>query len=208
MLWCLNSIIDSKTKFLGIKQDGSVSHFFHVAIKAYNTGTRKRRKIHDDDYGDIRWHKTGRTKPVILDGVQRGCKKIMVLYTSTAKGGKAEKTNWVMHQYHLGTDEDEKEGEYVISKIYYQQQQVKQADKTDQNSPESSDPVIQADPVTPKSVVPEALNPDCNLVEDIPVTCAEPNSVTPEPPRPERRQSTLGFGEGTHIASTDPFLQV
>ncbi|KAL6186631.1 hypothetical protein ACLB2K_042751 [Fragaria x ananassa] len=195
-------------KLPGIKQDGSVSHFFHVAIKAYNTGTRKRRKIHDDDYGDIRWHKTGRTKPVILDGIQRGCKKIMVLYTSTAKGGKAEKTNWVMHQYHLGTDEDEKEGEYVISKICYQQQQVKQADKTDQNSPESSDPMIQADPVTPKSVIPEALNPDCNLVEDIPVACAEPNSVTPEPPRPERRQSTLGFGEDTHVASTDPFLQM
>ena len=92
---------------LGVKQDGSVSHFFHGAIKAYNTGTRKRRKIHGDDFGDLRWHKTGRTKPVILDGVQRGCKKIMVLYMSMVRGGKAEKTNWVMHQYHLGTAEDE-----------------------------------------------------------------------------------------------------
>jgi hypothetical protein len=46
----------------------------------------------------------------------------MVLYTSTTKGGKAEKTNWVMHQYHLGTGEDEKEGEYVVSKLFFQQQ--------------------------------------------------------------------------------------
>ncbi|XP_050372689.1 SUPPRESSOR OF GAMMA RESPONSE 1 [Argentina anserina] len=195
-------------KLPGIKQDGSVSHFFHVAIKAYNTGTRKRRKIHDDDYGDIRWHKTGRTKPVILDGVQRGCKKIMVLYTSTAKGGKAEKTNWVMHQYHLGTDEDEKDGEYVVSKIYYQQQQVKQADKTDQNSPESSDPVIQSDPFTPKSVIPEPVSPAFNLVVDIPAACTEPKSVTPEPPRPERRHSNVGLGEDTHVSFTDPFLQM
>lgn len=42
---------------------------------------------------------------------------------STMKGKKPEKTNWVMHQYHLGTGEDEKDGEYVVSKIFYQQQQ-------------------------------------------------------------------------------------
>lgn len=132
----------------------------------------------------------------------------MVLYTSMAKGGKAEKTNWVMHQYHLGTDEDEKDGEYVISKIYYQQQQVKQADKTDQNSPESIDPVIQADPVTPKSVIPEPLDPSFNLGEDTPAACTEPKSVTPEPPRPERRHSDFGLGEATPVASTDPFLLV
>ncbi|KAG9145500.1 hypothetical protein Leryth_026470 [Lithospermum erythrorhizon] len=109
-----------------VKQDGSISHFFHLIT--YNIlGTRKRRKIQDGDFGDVRWHKTGRTKPVTLDGVRRGCKKIMVLYVSPAKGGKAEKTNWVMHQYHLGTQEDEKEGEYVVSKIFYQQQQLAEA---------------------------------------------------------------------------------
>ncbi|EPS60726.1 hypothetical protein M569_14078, partial [Genlisea aurea] len=107
----------------GVKQDGSASHFFHRAVKAYATGTRKRRKIQGiEDTGDVRWHKTGRTKPVNLDGLQKGCKKIMVLYLSSAKGGKAEKTNWVMHQYHLGTGEDERDGEYVISKVFYQQQ--------------------------------------------------------------------------------------
>ncbi|KAI3452990.1 hypothetical protein Pfo_009653 [Paulownia fortunei] len=140
----------------GVKQDGSVSHFFHRAIKAYNTGTRKRRKIHGDDFGDVRWHKTGRTKPVLLDGVQKGCKKIMVLYVSPVRGGKAEKTNWVMHQYHLGTGEDEREGEYVISKVFYQQQQVKQIDRSEEDNPEGNDTVIaKVDPVTPKSVTPE-----------------------------------------------------
>ncbi|XP_031498910.1 SUPPRESSOR OF GAMMA RESPONSE 1 isoform X1 [Nymphaea colorata] len=112
-------------KLPGVTKDGSISHFFHRTMKAYSTGTRKRRKIQNelDPYlGDVRWHKTGKTKPVIVDGVQKGCKKIMVLYTSTAKGGKSEKTNWVMHQYHLGTEEEEKEGEFVVSKVFYQQQ--------------------------------------------------------------------------------------
>ncbi|XP_010477912.1 PREDICTED: NAC domain-containing protein 8 [Camelina sativa] len=139
----------------GVKNDGTVSHFFHKAIKAYSTGTRKRRKIHDDDFGDVRWHKTGRTKPVVLDGVQRGCKKIMVLY-----GGKAVKTNWVMHQYHLGIEEDEKEGDYVVSKIFYQQPQqlvVKQGDKAEQEVSEEIFAVMNptVDPVTPKMVTPE-----------------------------------------------------
>ncbi|XP_048319245.1 SUPPRESSOR OF GAMMA RESPONSE 1 [Ziziphus jujuba] len=158
-------------KLPGVKQDGSVSHFFHRAVKAYNTGTRKRRKIHGDDCGDVRWHKTGRTKPVILDGVQRGCKKIMVLYMSVVRGGKAEKTNWVMHQYHLGTEEDEKDGEYVISKVFYQQNQVKQGDKTDQDISESIDAIVaKVDPVTPKS-------------------------STPEPPRNEQHHSDFELGQ-------------
>ncbi|KAB2624328.1 NAC domain-containing protein 8-like [Pyrus ussuriensis x Pyrus communis] len=169
-------------KLPNVKLDGSPSHFFHRAIKAYNTGTRKRRKIHDGD-GDVRWHKTGRTKPVILDGVQKGCKKIMVLYMSTVRGGKPVKTNWVMHQYHLGIGEDEKDGEYVISKIYYQQQEAKQADKTDQDVPESIDAVItKVDPVTPKL-------------------------VTPEPPRAEQKLGDFDLGLDTPAPSRDPFLQ-
>lgn len=109
-------------KLPGVKQDGSVSHFFHRTFKAYNTGTRKRRKINTGDLADVRWHKTGKTKPVIVDGQHLGCKKIMVLYMSTVKGGKPKKTNWVMHQYHLGTGEDEQNGEYVVSKLFFQQQ--------------------------------------------------------------------------------------
>lgn len=146
----------------GVKQDGSVSHFFHRAIKAYNTGTRKRRKIHGDDLGDVRWHKTGRTKPVILDGVQRGCKKIMVLYVNVARRGKAEKTNWVMHQYHLGTGEDEKDGDHVISKVFYQQQQVKQSEKSEGPSPDGVDDALitEVHHLSPKSVTPETSRPE------------------------------------------------
>ena len=164
-------------KILGVKQDGSASHFFHRAINAYNTGTRKRRKILGQDFGDVRWHKTGRTKPVVFNGIQKGCKKIMVLYVSNVRGGRAEKTNWVMHQYHLGTEEDEKDGEYIISKVFYQQQQVKLGDKDDKDVPEATEinesTIVKVDPVTPKS-------------------------VTPEPPRIENRWSNLDLGQESH----------
>ncbi|XP_022957063.1 SUPPRESSOR OF GAMMA RESPONSE 1-like [Cucurbita moschata] len=169
-------------KLPGVKQDGSVSHFFHRAIKAYNTGTRKRRKITDDDFGDVRWHKTGRTKPVVIDGVQKGCKKIMVLYMSFAKGGRAEKTNWVMHQYHLGTEEDERDGEYVISKIFYQQQNVKQGEVIEQEVPEIID-AIKVDPRTPKS-------------------------ATPEPPRVESRCVNVDPEQDSVITSTRDLAEV
>lgn len=165
-----------------------MSHFFHRAIKAYSTGTRKRRKINGDNSGDVRWHKTGRTKPVVLDGVQRGCKKIMVLYISPVKGGKAEKTNWVMHQYHLGTGEDEKEGEYVISKVFYQQQQVKQTEKGEEEISEAiihSD-AVKVDPITPKSITPEPPRPERRFsnheaVQDSTIPLVEVNSIHVKP---------------------------
>lgn len=113
------------------------------------------------------------------------------------RGGKAEKTNWVMHQYHLGTEEDEKDGEYVISKIFYQQQQqVKQGDKGDQDFPENIDSMIgKVDPVTPKSVTPdpprtERCHSDFDLGQDVTDTCAvavaqvEPLSFSLPPPPP------------------------
>ncbi|KAH9301290.1 hypothetical protein KI387_012873, partial [Taxus chinensis] len=68
------------------------------------------------------WHKTGKTRPVMVNGKQKGCKKILVLYTNFGKHRKPEKTNWVMHQYHLGQLEEEKEGELVVSKVFYQTQ--------------------------------------------------------------------------------------
>ena len=59
----------------------------------------------------MRWHKTGKTKAIIEDGVHKGFKKIMVIYIrSSENGSKPYKSNWVMHQYHLGTVEEEKEG--------------------------------------------------------------------------------------------------
>ncbi|KAJ6314711.1 hypothetical protein OIU78_018237 [Salix suchowensis] len=115
----------------GAKKDGNSVHFFHRTNNAYSTGQRKRRKIHCEvgsDEESVRWHKTGRTKSVIDNGVQKGCKKIMVLYKSSKKGSKPDKSKWVMHQYHLGTDEDEKEGEFVVSKIFYQQKGTERND--------------------------------------------------------------------------------
>ncbi|CAL9202150.1 unnamed protein product, partial [Musa hybrid cultivar] len=112
-------------KLPGVTKDGLSKHFFHRPSKAYTTGTRKRRKIQtecDLQRGETRWHKTGKTRPVMVNGKQKGCKKILVLYTNFGKNRKPEKTNWVMHQYHLGELEEEKEGELVVSKIFYQTQ--------------------------------------------------------------------------------------
>lgn len=112
-------------KLPGVTRDGLNRHFFHRPSKAYTTGTRKRRKIQtecDLQGGETRWHKTGRTRPVMVNGRQKGCKKILVLYTNFGKNRKPEKTNWVMHQYHLGQHEEEREGELVVSKIFYQTQ--------------------------------------------------------------------------------------
>ncbi|KAI3775561.1 hypothetical protein L1987_50140 [Smallanthus sonchifolius] len=112
-------------KLPGVMRDGLSRHFFHRQSKAYTTGTRKRRKIQtecDLQGGETRWHKTGKTRPVMVNGKQKGCKKILVLYTNFGKNRKPEKTNWVMHQYHLGQHEEEREGELVVSKIFYQTQ--------------------------------------------------------------------------------------
>ncbi|CAK9152544.1 unnamed protein product [Ilex paraguariensis] len=110
-------------KLPGVSKDGQIRHFFHRPSKAYTTGTRKRRKVHtDDDGGETRWHKTGKTRPIIISGAVKGYKKILVLYTNYGRQRKPEKTNWVMHQYHLGHNEEEKDGELVVSKVFFQTQ--------------------------------------------------------------------------------------
>ncbi|KAI5585298.1 hypothetical protein POPTR_006G152700v4 [Populus trichocarpa] len=123
-------------KLPGVTRDGLSRHFFHRPSKAYTTGTRKRRKIQtecDLQGGETRWHKTGKTRPVMVNGKQKGCKKILVLYTNFGKNRRPEKTNWVMHQYHLGQHEEEKEGELVVSKIFYQTQ-PRQCNYTDRSA--------------------------------------------------------------------------
>ncbi|OWM78677.1 hypothetical protein CDL15_Pgr002848 [Punica granatum] len=113
-------------KLPGVSKNGQIRHFFHRPSKAYTTGNRKRRKVHTDNDdqagGETRWHKTGKTRPVFGKGELKGFKKILVLYTNYGKQRKPEKTNWVMHQYHLGDNEEEKDGELVVSKVFYQTQ--------------------------------------------------------------------------------------
>ena len=64
------------------------------------------------------WHKTDNTLPVVVNGRQTGSKKVLVLHTN--KNFDQQRTNWVMHQYHLGDLAQEKERELVLRKIFYQ----------------------------------------------------------------------------------------
>lgn len=142
--------------FSGAKKDGSSIHFFYRTMNAYATGKRKRRKIQTQSSltkEKVRWHKTGKTKLLMENGMQKGYKKIMVLYGASCRGSKPDKSNWVMHQYHLGSNEDERNGEYVVAKIFYQQQ--KQGDDAAVMKIEESDIIsLRTSPRTPKIVAP------------------------------------------------------
>ena len=61
-----------------------------------------------------------------------------------------------MHQYHLGTEEDEKEAEYVVSKVFYQQQ--KQTEKNEDN-PMAGDPANIISRTSPRTPKPNPPNP-------------------------------------------------
>ncbi|KAG0464179.1 hypothetical protein HPP92_020248 [Vanilla planifolia] len=179
----------------GVKKDGSISHFFHRTSNAYATGHKKRRKIHGE-YGEadkhVRWHKTGKTKPVVENGIQKGWKKIMVLYRSLGKGCKPDKANWVMHQYHLGTDEEEKDGEFVVSKIFYQNHSNQMnRDEAEMVNDELDLSNIRSGPRTPKTVLPQPPRSKVNslfkAVEQGPLSlstqvCPEEESTPPPLP--------------------------
>ncbi|RDX70581.1 Supressor of Gamma Response 1, partial [Mucuna pruriens] len=180
----INEFIPTLEGDQGAKKDGSYVHFFHRTINAYATGQRKRRKIHHQ-HGlteeHVRWHKTGKTKAIIEDGVHKGFKKIMVLYVRSKNGSKPYKSNWVMHQYHLGTEEDEKDSEYVVSKIFYQQQ--KQTEKNEENSmAEVPDNItLRTSPSTPKPNPPNPPRVDCgdNIDETILLSSAQDTKTIP-----------------------------
>ncbi|CAI5984225.1 unnamed protein product [Closterium sp. NIES-65] len=90
-------------------------------------------------------------------GKRIGWKKILVLYETRAQrgkkrgadersspaggSGKDRKTNWIMHQYHVGEQGEEKEGEWVVSKVFYQIQQ-RQSSGTRAGSREGSLPPL------------------------------------------------------------------
>lgn len=147
----------SAFKFPGVKKDGSSAHFFHRTFNAYATGHRKRRKIlsgHNLSQEDVRWHKTGKTRPVVENDIQKGFKKIMVLYKSSKKGLKPVKTNWVMHQYHLGTEEDEQEREFVVSKVFLQSQAKGEKIDVDPADVDAGTLAAGVSPITPKTHTP------------------------------------------------------
>lgn len=145
--------------FSGAKKDGSTVHFFYRITNAYASGTRKRRRIQDPDStikSIVRWHKTGKTKPVMENGILKGFKKIMVLNGTPKTGSKPEKCNWVMHQYHLGPDEIEKEGEYVVSKVSYQPRKATEMSENPTLVKEELDTnPVQVIPMTPKATTPD-----------------------------------------------------
>ena len=79
----------------------------------------------------------------------------MVLYQRSKQGFKPVKTNWVMHQYHLGTEEDERDGELVVSKIFYQTQVKQMEECSASTSKEDFDqPMASVSPRTPKTRTP------------------------------------------------------
>nr|CAB3487386.1 unnamed protein product [Digitaria exilis] len=150
----------------GIKMDGSSFHFFHRVSYAYGCGQRKRRKV-SGDVGSacdehIRWHKTGASKAIFDEnGIKKGWKKILVLYRGSKRGdNKPDRDNWVMHQYHLGADEDEEDGALVVSKISYQLP-LKKNDKSEMDDivVESETFVAKIDPRTPKTDPPQLRFP-------------------------------------------------
>ncbi|XP_058185375.1 SUPPRESSOR OF GAMMA RESPONSE 1-like [Rhododendron vialii] len=170
----------------GVKKDGSSVHFFHRTINAYATGQRKRRKIHNGyslTKEEVRWHKTGKTKPVMdRNGVQKGCKKIMVLYTTSKKGCKSYKSNWVMHQYHLGMDEDEIEERFVVSKIFYQPQKQTDNNESFHVIEESEVGTIHTGPRTPQTNTPDPPRPGKSIWRcDLPLQEAEVVKETSRP---------------------------
>lgn len=163
-----NGICYTHPKHLpGARKDGSNIHFFHKTSNAYSSGQRKRRKIQTEVSEEtIRWHKTGRTKPVIENGHQKGYKKIMVLYRSLKKGSKPVKSNWVMHQYHMGNEKDEKEGEFVVSKVFFQQQKQLEIDGDGIDMKIESQGIISLGPTTPKTYTPDPPRPENSFLCD------------------------------------------
>uniref|UniRef100_A0A453C7I9 NAC domain-containing protein n=3 Tax=Aegilops tauschii subsp. strangulata TaxID=200361 RepID=A0A453C7I9_AEGTS len=145
----------------GTKMDGRNNHFFHKISNAYDVGQRKRRKISNSDHVvcdvHFRWHKTGKSKEILdNNGVIKGWKKILVLNMHSRKDGitSRTKTNWTMHQYHLGVDQDEKHGELVVSKVFYQPKKDEQPVMCHVN--EESDPFAgEIDPTTPMTYPPQ-----------------------------------------------------
>nr|XP_043608684.1 SUPPRESSOR OF GAMMA RESPONSE 1-like [Erigeron canadensis] len=151
----------------GARKDGTGFHFFYRTTNAYTKGQRKRRRICDTSglTTDVRWHKTGNTKAIFKNGQHLGFKKILVLYKDA--DGDPKSCHWVMHQYHLGTNKDEKDGDYVVSKIIFQAK--KQTENVVSTVVEKSDAMMSlTTPTTPIANAPDPPRPGKTpLYEDV-----------------------------------------
>ncbi|CAM6104891.1 unnamed protein product [Calypogeia fissa] len=101
----------------------------------------------------------------------------MVLYRNTsAKKSKPEKTNWILHQYHLGETEEETDGELVVCKVFYQKKPRQQCTGGRQADGANN----------------EMENQGCS--KDVSVTCISEVSrgtpVTPKVDTPQRPRSS------------------
>ncbi|CAM0904176.1 unnamed protein product [Alopecurus aequalis] len=157
----------------GIKIDGSSAHFFHRISNAFVSGGRKRRKIsnknHTDSDEHMRWHKTGKSSPIYDNDVIKGWKKFLVLYRGD--NGKVHKTNWKMHQYHLGAEKDEKHGEYVVCRVFCQVGSNK-IEKSPMHAVETDPTTPNAYPPQPRRLSDSPFETELNRDEEEPVSSA------------------------------------
>ncbi|XP_047064133.1 SUPPRESSOR OF GAMMA RESPONSE 1-like [Lolium rigidum] len=171
----------------GIKMDGSSSYFFHKISNAYEVGKRKRRKISNSNATDcdekMRWHKTGKSSRILDNGVIKGWKKILVLHKCYNK--KRVKTNWTMHQCHLGAEVGEKHGELVVSKVFWQ---VKNNTRKSQMHVADVESGSEINPTTPNMYPPQPrrlsgspLETEQNQDEEEPGSSAFQGNAAPPP---------------------------
>jgi hypothetical protein len=137
--------------------DGSSSYFFHKISNAYEVGKRKRRKISNTNDTDcdenITWHQTGKSSRILDNGVIKGWKKILVLHKCYNE--KKVKTNWTMHQCHLGAEVGEKHGELVVSRVFWQVKNNTRKSKMHAADAESGSSAVEINPTTPNMYPPQ-----------------------------------------------------
>ncbi|XP_048566878.1 NAC domain-containing protein 75-like, partial [Triticum urartu] len=104
-------------KLPGITLSGLRKHFFQRNSRAFKRVTWTPHKKQSKCSMHAMWHNTSNTLPVVVNSRQTGSKKVLVLHTN--KNFDQQRTDWVMHQYHLGDLEQEKERELVLCKIFY-----------------------------------------------------------------------------------------
>jgi hypothetical protein len=184
---CLHVLNLVLTHPVGVKKDGSIVHFFHRVSNAYGCGHRKRRRVitcSDPTVSDehVRWHKTGRSKAIHGNGANRGWKKILVLYKTPQRGGRPERAPWVMHQYHLGDEEDEKDGDLVVSKVFYQLPTKHMENAETETCDEEPDALAAGiGPKTPKTNTPQprrANNGPCETLQNASILLDQVNHIT------------------------------